>query len=71
MNIGQRPTVNGSSLTVEIHLLNWSGDLYGQTLTVSLEQFLRPEQKFASLEALKTQIQTDCAAARAFFRTES
>ena len=70
MNIGQRPTVNGTSLTVEIHLLNWSGDLYGQTLTVSLEQFLRPEQKFASLEALKTQIQTDCAAARAFFGTE-
>jgi riboflavin kinase/FMN adenylyltransferase len=70
MNIGQRPTVNGSSLTVEIHLLDWSGDLYGQTLTVSLEQFLRPEQKFASLDALKTQIQTDCAAARAFFETK-
>jgi riboflavin kinase/FMN adenylyltransferase len=69
MNIGQRPTVNGTSLTVEIHLLNWSGDLYGQTLTVSLEQFLRPEQKFASLDDLKTQIQADCAAARAFLGT--
>lgn len=66
MNIGQRPTVNGTSLTVEIHLLDWSGDLYGQTLTVSLEQFLRPEQKFASLDALKSQIQADCEAARAF-----
>jgi riboflavin kinase/FMN adenylyltransferase len=67
MNIGQRPTVNGTSVTVEVHLLDWSGDLYGKTLTVSLEQFLRAEQKFASLDALKTQIQTDSAAARAFF----
>jgi riboflavin kinase / FMN adenylyltransferase len=66
MNIGQRPTVNGTNITVEIHLLDWSGDLYGQTLTVSLEQFLRPEQKFASLDALKSQIQADCEAARAF-----
>jgi riboflavin kinase/FMN adenylyltransferase len=66
MNIGQRPTVDGASLTVEIHLLDWSGDLYGQTLSVSLEQFVRPEEKFASLDALKTQIQADCAVARAF-----
>ena len=66
MNIGHRPTVNGISLTVEVHLLDWSGDLYGQTLTVSLEQFLRPEQKFASLDALKGQIQADCEVAKAF-----
>ncbi|NEO34144.1 MAG: bifunctional riboflavin kinase/FAD synthetase [Symploca sp. SIO3C6] len=66
MNIGERPTVNGSSLTVEFHLLDWLGDLYGQTLTVNLEKFLRPEQKFASLDALKNQIQTDCLAARTF-----
>ncbi|HBB32086.1 MAG TPA: bifunctional riboflavin kinase/FAD synthetase [Cyanobacteria bacterium UBA9273] len=67
MNIGERPTVNGTTLTVEVHLLDWSEDLYGQTLTVSLEKFLRPEQKFPSLDALKTQIQADCVAARAFF----
>ena len=66
MNIGHRPTVNGTTLTVEVHLLDWSGDLYGQTLTVSLEEFLRPEQKFASLDALKTQIHADCEAAKAF-----
>ena len=70
MNIGQRPTVNGTTLTVEIHLLDWSGDLYDQTLTVSVEQFLRPEQKFASLDALKTQIHADCAAARAVLGAE-
>lgn len=67
MNIGERPTVKGNCLTVEIHLLDWSGDLYGQTLTVSLEQFVRPEQKFASLDALKSQIQADCELARVFF----
>lgn len=66
MNIGRRPTVNGTMTTVEVHLLDWSGDLYGQTLTVSLEHFLRPEQKFASIDALKAQIQADARAARAF-----
>ena len=71
MNIGERPTVNGTTVTVEIHLLDWSGDLYDQTLTVSLEQFLRPEQKFASLEALKAQIYADCVQARAFLERQS
>ncbi len=70
MNIGNRPTVNGIHPTVEVHLLDWSGDLYCKKLTVYLEKFLRPEQKFPSLEALKTQIQLDCAAARAFFTAE-
>jgi riboflavin kinase/FMN adenylyltransferase len=64
MNIGCRPTVKGNAPTVEVHLLDWCGDLYGQTLTVSLEKFLRPEQKFPSLEALKVQILADCDLAR-------
>lgn len=64
MNVGCRPTVDGQQPTVEVHLLDWSGDLYGKTLSVSLVEFLRPEQKFASLEALKTQIQADCDVAR-------
>ena len=64
MNIGNRPTVNGLSQTIEVHLLDWSGDLYGETLSVELEQFIRPEQKFASLEDLKTQIYSDCETAR-------
>ena len=67
MNIGHRPTVNGMYQSVEVHLFDWSGDLYGKKLVVQLERFLRPEQKFSSLEALKTQIQQDCAVARAFF----
>jgi riboflavin kinase / FMN adenylyltransferase len=64
MNIGNRPTVNGRQQTIEVHLLDWAGDLYGQTLTVSLKKFLRPEQKFASLDALKDQIQVDSTIAR-------
>lgn len=65
MNIGTRPTVNGLGQTIEVHLLDWHGDLYGKTLTVELEEFIRPEQKFASLEDLKDQIRTDCDIARA------
>ncbi|MBF2015907.1 MAG: bifunctional riboflavin kinase/FAD synthetase [Rivularia sp. T60_A2020_040] len=70
MNIGDRPTVNGTNITVEVHLLDWSGDLYDQKLQIQLEKFLRPEQKFSTLEALKTQIQLDCNIARKFFTTK-
>ncbi len=62
MNIGCRPTVAGDAPTIEVHLLNWSGDLYGQSLKVNLIEFLRPEQKFDSIEALKEQITKDCQA---------
>ena len=62
MNIGCRPTVEGQSPTIEVHLLNWSGDLYGRVLKVDLIEFLRPEQKFDSVEALKRQITKDCQA---------
>ncbi|MEH2173042.1 bifunctional riboflavin kinase/FAD synthetase [Nostoc sp.] len=64
MNIGNRPTVNGTYSSAEVHLFDWSGDLYGKKLVVQLIKFLRPEQKFPSLEALKTQIQLDCVVAR-------
>lgn len=70
MNIGCRPTVNGTTPTLEVHLLDCSEDLYGQRLTVSLKQFLRPEQKFPSIDALKEQIQADTQAARAFLNAE-
>lgn len=64
MNIGNRPTVNGQNTTVEVHLFDCNQDLYGQQLTVSLEQFLRPEQKFSSLDSLKEQIRKDCSIAK-------
>jgi riboflavin kinase/FMN adenylyltransferase len=65
MNLGVRPTVDGQTQTIEVHLLNWQGNLYGAQLTVALRGFLRPEQRFESLEHLKAQIQADCAAALA------
>ncbi len=64
MNIGCRPTVEGETPTVEVHILDWSGDLYQKTLTVELEEFLRPEQKFPSLDQLKDQISQDCDLAK-------
>ncbi len=64
LNVGDRPTVNGLQPTIEVHLLDWSGDLYGQSLTMNLVHYLRPEQKFAGVEALKKQIQADCQQAR-------
>jgi riboflavin kinase/FMN adenylyltransferase len=68
MNIGKRPTVNGVSTTVEVHLLDWDGNLYDRQITVYLHHFLRSEQKFADLTALTCQIQADCEAARSFFQ---
>jgi riboflavin kinase / FMN adenylyltransferase len=70
MNIGKRPTVDGVNTTVEVHLLDWDGDLYGQQLTVYLHKFLRSEQKFPSLTALTEQIQADCDIARVFFHID-
>ncbi len=63
-NLGRRPTVGGSVERLETHLFDFSGDLYGQHLRVQLIEFLRPEQKFASFEALKEQIVRDAGAAR-------
>lgn len=69
-NIGVRPTVepSGSETLVEAHLFDFSGDLYGGDLEVHFVRFLRPEQKFASLDALKAQIATDAATARETLR---
>jgi riboflavin kinase / FMN adenylyltransferase len=64
MNIGNRPTVDGTKQTIEVHLLDWAGDLYGQELTVELLEFIRSEQRFPSLDALKSQIVADCDVAR-------
>jgi len=64
LNIGRRPTVQGEKVTIEVHILDWNSDIYGETLTVSLEQFIRPEMRFNSLEDLKYQIEQDCQTAR-------
>ncbi len=65
-NIGRRPTVNdGTESRLEAHLFDFDADLYGQEITVSLHQFLRPERKFASFGELHAQIVSDAAEARA------
>lgn len=61
LNIGMRPTVdNGSALSVEVNLLDFNGNLYGQHLTVELVSRLRSEVRFASLDELRQQLQQDC-----------
>lgn len=59
INIGTNPTFNGKKRTVESHLINFSGDLYGQKITVEFDMFIRGEKKFKSVEELKKQIQKD------------
>jgi riboflavin kinase/FMN adenylyltransferase len=66
-NIGMRPTVNGTQPVLEVHLLDYAGDLYGKLLSVEFKSFIRPEQKFDGLEQLKKQIFNDIEAARTFF----
>lgn len=58
-NIGTRPTVNGQGVNAECHLLDFEGNLYGKEITVAFYDFLRPEQRFDSLEELKAQIAAD------------
>ena len=64
-NLGRRPTVESDlERVLEVHLLDWEGELYGQTLEVRFRRFLRSEKKFDDLEALKAQIVLDVETAR-------
>jgi len=64
-NIGRRPTVNaGPESRLEVNIFEWSGDIYGTEIAVALHAYIRPEQKFSGLDALKSQIARDVAAAR-------
>jgi riboflavin kinase / FMN adenylyltransferase len=63
MNIGMRPTVDGRERTIEVHIFDLDLDLYGRELRVSVKQFLRGEEKFAGLDALKAQLAKDRDAA--------
>lgn len=67
MNIGTRPTVDGTSRTIEVYFLDFDTEIYNETLTVEILEFVRDEQKFDSLDALKNQIQIDKERAIAFF----
>lgn len=64
-NLGTRPTVNGSGCLLEVHLLDFSGDLYGQHVDVFFHEYLREEVRFDSTEAMRIQMFEDIRAARA------
>jgi len=69
-NIGVRPTVDGSKKPLlEVHLFDFGRSIYGAVIDVVFKRKLRDEQKFASLDELKTQLQTDIAQARDFFKS--
>jgi riboflavin kinase/FMN adenylyltransferase len=63
-NIGVRPTFGSLGRTVETHLLDWSGDLYGRSIRVAFVNRLRGEQRFSGVEALVAQIKADAERAR-------
>ena len=63
MNIGLRPTVDGSKRMIEVNIFDFDEDIYGQTLTVQLLSYLRAEEKFQGLDKLKEQLAKDKNAA--------
>ncbi len=63
-SIGVRPMFNGEVPNIETFLFDFSGDLYGATLSVGLVEFLRPEMKFDGLDGLIAQMDADCAKSR-------
>jgi len=64
VNVGVRPTFGETALAVEAYLLDFAGDLYGQTMTLTFVSRIREERRFASVEALKSQIESDAGEAR-------
>lgn len=69
LNIGIRPTVDGASRVIEVHIFDFEGDLYGQELRVFFVKKIRAEQKFKSIEALKAQLKQDMETAKAILNT--
>lgn len=67
-NVGHKPTVGGTELLAETHLLDFSGNLYAKRVTVYPVRFLRDERTFADTEALFAQVAADCEAVRAMYR---
>lgn len=68
MNIGTRPTIQAQSgISLEVHLLDFNGDLYGKSITVRFLARLRDEQKFSSLDSLKAQLEGDKRAVQSLF----
>lgn len=67
-NVGYRPTVGGKTLTVEAHLLGYSGNLYGEKIQLQFFQKLREEMHFKNLDELKSKIHSDIRQAETYFK---
>ncbi len=63
-NLGYRPTFNGKKILLEVHLFNFSGNLYNKYLTVEFKKFIRKEKKFKNIDQLRKQIKTDLLIAK-------
>jgi riboflavin kinase/FMN adenylyltransferase len=70
-NYGLRPTFEAPEPLLEVHLFNFSGDLYGQLLRIEFISYLRPERKFDGLEALKEQLLADREVAKGVLQSNS
>lgn len=68
LSIGTNPTVGGTALSIEIYYLDFDADLYGKNLLISILHFIRDEEKYDSIDLLKTAIENDRAATLAFLR---
>lgn len=66
MNIGNNPTVNGTTKTIEVHFFNFNKDLYTKTLTIEILKRIRDEKKYESIDALKKQLKKDQETAKTF-----
>lgn len=66
-SLGTRPTLDGTDYRIEVHLLDFEGDLYGRRIRIHFLEWLRDEARFETLEALTTQIARDVEVARARF----
>lgn len=71
VSIGTTPTFGDRRYQVEVHLLDFSGDLYGQTLDVTLPRWVRDQRKFPSVDHLRAQLSRDLAAIRGLIPVES
>ena len=68
LNIGYRPTINnGTDLSIEVHILDFQGDIYHQKMRIEFIDFLRPEEKFNSVDELVLQMQKDKVATLSAF----
>ena len=69
-NVGTKPSVQEEKIVgIETHILDYNGDLYGKYVRVAFHSFIRPEQKFGSVEELQNQMNKDKAVAKDYFNS--